>query len=329
MTKDIGMFKNLTIKARLIGVLGFLALLLAILGVLGLSGMSRTNDGLRTVYEDRTVPMKDLAEIDRSLSVNRILVANALLSDSPDTMKTSADKMQETIGKADKAWQTYSSTFLTPDEKKLADTFTADRAALVKGALQPAIAAMRAGDAQALKTLYNGDLRKLAIAAREGIEALQKLQLDVAKDEYDAAVSRYGVSRTVTLASIVAAILIAAACGFFLIRAIVAPLNRAIALADAVADGDLTTRIDITSNDETGRLLGALKRMNENLAGLVGKVRIGVDTISTASGQIASGNADLSQRTEEQASSLEETASSMEELASTVKQNAQNATQAN
>ena len=58
------MFKNLTIKARLVGVLGFLALLLVVLGVLGLSGMSRTNDGLRTVYEDRTVPMKDLAEID-------------------------------------------------------------------------------------------------------------------------------------------------------------------------------------------------------------------------------------------------------------------------
>jgi len=69
--------------------------------------------------------------------------------------------------------------------------------------------------------------------------------------------------------------------------------------------------------------------MNDNLVDLVGKVRMGTDQITTASSEIASGNLDLSQRTEEQVSSLEETASSMEELTSTVRQNADNARQAN
>jgi methyl-accepting chemotaxis protein len=106
-------------------------------------------------------------------------------------------------------------------------------------------------------------------------------------------------------------------------------MAQALAAARQVAEGDLTARIEVRSGDETGRLLQALKTMNENLVKIVGDVRQGTDAIGTASGQIASGNQDLSSRTEEQASSLEETAASMEELTSTVKQNADNARQAN
>ena len=113
------------------------------------------------------------------------------------------------------------------------------------------------------------------------------------------------------------------------VRSMTKPMQEAIAIANAVASGDLTSRIDTQSTNETGKLLLALKQMNDNLVDLVGKVRTGTDSISTASGEIASGNADLSQRTEQQASSLEETASSMEELTSTVKQNSDNARQAN
>jgi methyl-accepting chemotaxis protein len=110
---------------------------------------------------------------------------------------------------------------------------------------------------------------------------------------------------------------------------IIRPLQEAVVVADAVAKGDLTQRIEVNSTDEVGKLLQALKGMNESLAGIVGEVRNSTESITTASQEIAQGNADLSQRTEEQASSLEETASSMEELTSTVRQNAENAKQAN
>jgi methyl-accepting chemotaxis protein len=106
-------------------------------------------------------------------------------------------------------------------------------------------------------------------------------------------------------------------------------LQLALEVAGAVAKGDLTQRIEVTSNDEVGKLMQALKDMNESLSGIVGEVRNSTESITTASQEIAQGNADLSQRTEEQASSLEETASSMEELTSTVRQNAENAKQAN
>jgi methyl-accepting chemotaxis protein len=107
------------------------------------------------------------------------------------------------------------------------------------------------------------------------------------------------------------------------------PLTNAVAIARQVAEGDLTADIPSAHRDETGQLLDALKQMNGNLLNIVREVRQGTDTISTASAEIATGNMDLSSRTEQQAGALEETASAMEELTSTVRQNSDNARQAN
>src|SRR5471032_3115985 len=136
-------------------------------------------------------------------------------------------------------------------------------------------------------------------------------------------------SRLMMISMGVVALLLSAALAYAITHSITGPLNDAVAIAKSVADGDLTTRIEVNSADETGELLLALKHMNESLSRTVGDVRRSTGTIATASGQIAAGNLDLSGRTESQASSLEETASSMEELTSTVKQNADNARQAN
>jgi len=113
--------------------------------------------------------------------------------------------------------------------------------------------------------------------------------------------------------------------GHLVSRSIRTPLARAVALADTVAAGDLTTVIDVRGDDETARLLRALREMNASLSGIVGAVDSGIRTIANASSEIASGNQDLSSRTEQQASALEETAASIEELTGAVQQNAANA----
>ena len=110
-----------------------------------------------------------------------------------------------------------------------------------------------------------------------------------------------------------------------IIRSVAHPLKHAIGIARRVADGDLTQFIEVKSRDETGQLMQALQDMNASLARIVSGVRVTTDSINTASQEIAAGNTNLSQRTEQHASSLEETTSSMEEQASTVKQNAENA----
>jgi methyl-accepting chemotaxis protein len=100
-------------------------------------------------------------------------------------------------------------------------------------------------------------------------------------------------------------------------------------VANALAKGDLTQRIERDYPGVFGEVRDGMNTTVSNLKELVQQIKASVDTINVASQEIAVGNADLSQRTEEQASSLEETASSIEELTSTVKQNADNANQAN
>lgn len=104
-------------------------------------------------------------------------------------------------------------------------------------------------------------------------------------------------------------------------RALTAPLQQAVKVAELVAAGDLRSEVTVRSHDETGQLLLALKHMNENLGQIVWEVRQNAEFMLTGVKEIAIGNLDLSQRTEEQASSLEETASSMEELAAAMRRN--------
>lgn len=114
-----------------------------------------------------------------------------------------------------------------------------------------------------------------------------------------------------------------------IVRAIVRPLNQAVELIDEIAQGDISRTITVDTKDEFGRLLLALSAMQQSLVSLVSSVRNGAEGVSTASAEIAQGNTDLSARTESQASALEQTASSMEQLGTTVRQNADNASQAN
>ena len=107
------------------------------------------------------------------------------------------------------------------------------------------------------------------------------------------------------------------------------PLDHALQGARAIAAGDLSGSFETEATDEVGQLLRALQQMNSNLIATIRDVRVNVETMAVATRQIATGNADLSGRTEAQAASLEETASSVEQFSSTVKQNADNSAQAN
>ncbi|MYM88908.1 HAMP domain-containing protein [Rugamonas sp. FT82W] len=156
--------------------------------------------------------------------------------------------------------------------------------------------------------------------------AFEREQIDESAKEIDAAAT---MSFSLQLALTVFLALLVVVCGVALKSSIVGPLHYAISVARRVAKGDLTADVTVDSRDEAGQLLQALSEMNASLRGLITEVIQSADTINSASGEIAQGNADLSTRTESQAASIEETASSMEELTATVAHNADNAGQAN
>lgn len=166
---------------------------------------------------------------------------------------------------------------------------------------------------------------------REPAEQLQQLKAAIAQQSQAVADQAYA-SGTRAIRLSFSLMLIAAALGVFIAwritRAVVRPLQRAVTVATAVAQGNLAEPIAADRADEVGQLLQALAAMQADLSALVNEVRGNAQQVASASSQIAAGNGDLAERTEHQASALLTTVTSMEELAGGVRSNDAHAQQA-
>ncbi|GAB2782214.1 hypothetical protein GCM10027040_05360 [Halomonas shantousis] len=191
------------------------------------------------------------------------------------------------------------------------------------------------------KRILNGDLSDTANANKAFGEYKQEIyRLEELADNIEAAVSarvvlakesinqQYDVVFWALIAFAGIALTFAALLAYVITRSIVRPLHRAVEVAQRVAEGDLTSRIEHQGDDEIALLLGALREMQDKLSELVRSLRLSSESVFTGAGEIATGNQDLSTRTEEQAAALQETASSMEQMASTVRQNTHAAVEA-
>ena len=161
--------------------------------------------------------------------------------------------------------------------------------------------------------------------ALEALIAFQEGQMQASGDSVGAAADS-ALAQTVLMLCLALGMALWLALG--LVRSIQRPLAQAGALAHAVAAGDLTARTPVGGRDEIAVLLDALGEMQARLSLIVAGARQGAETLAAAAAQIAVDNADLSARTESQASTLEQTAASMEELGATVRANAERARQA-
>jgi methyl-accepting chemotaxis protein len=321
--------KNFKISTRL-GILIFtLSILLIVVGGIGLFGISKTDDALRSVYEDRTVPMGQLSEIQQLLLRNRLLIANSLIDPAPAEIIANTAEVEANISAISKIWDAFLATDLTVEEEKIAKKFGTDRKQLVQEGLKPAVIALRGNNAAEAHRLVAEKIRTLYPAVGQGIEALMQLQLVVAKQEYTDAVARFENIRLLSIGSTLLGLTFAAFFGLYLVRNISSSLSQAIDAANAVTQGDLNHTIQVNGKDEITDLLRALSAMQLNLGEIVSNVRKGSESVANASSEIAQGNQDLSDRTEHQASALEETAASMEQLSSSVQQNAENSRHAN
>jgi methyl-accepting chemotaxis protein len=177
--------------------------------------------------------------------------------------------------------------------------------------------------------LVDKDLRPLADKYLKSLDDLrQAMAAQLAASQADTGTLAQA-SQVLLGAGTLVAVALGALLAFAVTRSIVRPVQQGQQAAENIADGDLTHPIETGGTDETGQLLQALATMQSRLASIVGNVRHNAEGVATASVEIATGNNDLSARTERQASALQQTAASMEQLGSTVRQNADNARQAN
>ena len=320
--------KNLKIGVRLGGGFAAVLLLLTSLTVVGIVQMQSASKETDALVNVKVRNERLIGEWTKVIEVNAARTAAAWKVSDPAHQKQFETEMAASSARATEIQNDIGKSQLNAEEQALYQEVLSTRKAYTE-VRKNVFKAKNAGDLELGKRLYEGDM---AVKRDIYLASLKKLEVLEAKLLNDTAAqirSRYENGRLLLISLGVAAILLGIACAYWITRSITRPITRAVEVAEAVSAGDLTSHIVVESRDETGQLMHALKNMNDKLVSIVGQVRAGTDSISTASSEIAAGNLDLSSRTEQQASSLEETASSMEELTSTVKLNADNARSAN
>ena len=327
------MLQHLTIRAKLNLAFSGLAVLVVLVAGLSLSALGKANNRfadyvsgfnaeatmakhLRTAVDRRAIAARNLVLVTKpeDVEVERLLVLQAhadvlahlaklkqMVSDATDVNANG----RHLVAEMDRIEQLYGPVAMAIVEMALKDK-KAEAIAKMNDECRPLLAAM-------------------AKAATDFARYVEAHSQELTQQEE----ASYAKERNVLIAACVIALAAAMLAGMLVTRSITVPIAQAVRVAESVAAGDLTGRIDATGKDEVSQLLAALGRMSQSLSQIVYQVRQSCDSIATGSAQIATGNADLSQRTEEQASALEETAATMEQLNSTVRNNSDNAKQAN
>ncbi|RDS81823.1 methyl-accepting chemotaxis protein [Dyella psychrodurans] len=321
-------FKSLSIKARLVMLVGLLCVMLLAGAGIGLGSMSQQNAGTQRIYASELVPSQYL-DVVRSDSLKSFLTLNeaAALVGKADQVKQKMaefDRYQAEMNDYKKRFSALPMSDAVAAANK--DWHSTDKD--YEQAKQDVLDAIKQADTGA-SDLVEMELRPLLMQRQDALSKLVQVQSSEAGQIYADQVKSYQRVRMITFIALIAGLLFALLRSTLLIRSISHALSYAMKVANEIADGKLGHDVQVKGDDELARLLTALRTMDQRLVEIVAEVRQGSDAVSTAAQQIARGNDDLSQRTQEQASSLEETASSMEEMTSTVKQNAENASHAN
>ena len=318
--KPVPAVRGLRIQTRLalgFGLLIAMMLAMVVVGFMGLTNVSNSNKHLIEV---------DWVKADAANTLSTIALANGRRTLEILTAPTDAYRaqMRADIGGARtafvQAFKTLTELVQLPEAKALLKQAEEARGRYVTSQAKFNALVDEGRLEEATIELNSHTLRELNLV-QTSVDALARTEQRAVVQSGAKASAEAETARLILLALGGAGLLCGVVLAARITRSIVVPLNAAVKVAQAVAAGDLGSRVVVHSGDETGQLMQALKDMNESLSGIVTDVRNSSDAIATATSQIAAGNLDLSSRTEQQASALEQTSASMQELAGTVKQN--------
>ena len=293
--------------------------------------LERASNEAKQLVDDRMTKVVWVRIIQTNLNLQARAVRDIALANDENVKQAEKKHIGELRAETGAMFKKLEETINTEQGARILKSALAARNAY-NTAMNRAIETGLAGDMEGARVVLSGEGRQAQSALAQPLEDLVKLQVGLMHESAKRVQDIAATTSLLMLVIAVIAVVAGAAIAWFLTRSITRQLggepDYASAVAREIAAGNLAVEVNIKAGDKTS-LLANMRDMRDSLVKVVGQVRIGTDTIATASTQIAAGNLDLSSRTEEQASSLEETASSMEELTSTVRQNAENARQAN
>jgi methyl-accepting chemotaxis protein len=304
--------------------------------VVGIYNMKLIQDRLENVVRVNNVVNRLVIDM-RANVADRITSLRILtLLSEPDDMAPEMKRVNDLALSYEAAQKKLTEKFDSEASTTAAEKDLLKQAKMHESAAMPAIAKASelwlGGKAEEATKVLIREIRpnqKKWMAALEQLAALEEKQVAQAAQTAESA---YIVARNLMLTIGGVAMIVGLFFAVVITRSLIKQLggepDYTARIASSIAHGDLSVSID-TTNAAKGSLLMEVREMRNSLKDIVGQVRVGTETIGTASREIAAGNIDLSSRTEMQASSLEKTASAMEQLTSTVKQNADNAREAN
>ncbi|MCV2349572.1 methyl-accepting chemotaxis protein [Paucibacter sp. Y2R2-4] len=319
------------ISTKLVAAFCAVALIGAALGGFAIFNMKRINDADTQLYEQQLVGVSLIKEANAQRLQALVAVREALLAtdaqERDQALRLMSDSRKKCGELLDQASKLQLDSKARDNTNKLRALWEKDQQ-IAQELLARIQKTDLSGSNEAIKYIKS-DVTPQGILVDQALSALSLQKETDAKAVSDANDELYHSSRNMTVVLIVLGVVVGVGLGLSISRNVTQPLARAVEGAQAMSDGDMTVRFDVSGRDETSQLLQALDHMRERLREIVSTVRGNSESVATGSGQIAQGNADLSQRTEEQASALEQTAATMDELSSTVRNNADNAKQAN
>ena len=255
------MLNKLTMK-YLFWVVTLMAILATLMGVLGLTGMAKSNEGLKTVYLDRTICIAQLSSIKAKLLANRLAIANsfAFKEEIPQNITT----IKENILTLDKLWQEYRATKATIEEVRLADKFEQHRQQWLQEGITPAIDYLQAGNTEAVNRTIKTAIRPLFVPIEEDIEHLIQIQMDIAQQEYLSSQSSYDFNRIMIIVILLTKILMALVILAY-IKVTIAKIGKVITATERIAADEFDTQVGVEGKDEISEIAKSIGKMQNVL----------------------------------------------------------------
>lgn len=324
---------TISLRARLWGAVGVILALMTVVGLLGLNGIAETNDQLDRMYKEKLQPSNMANRMMMLLADNRSQIMlglqhdpsnpNAKLHDHPLTMHIDATlKNREEINSQ---LENLKKTALNEQELQLLNKFSDTRERFSKEGINVARNLLQEGKFQQANELLIMRINPLYAEMRRDGEALIQEFARSAEKNFAAADERYRSIRNITIGSLIAALLLAIAGGAMLIRAIVAPLRKAIVHFEGISEGRLTDDIDVSGRDETGILLCNLATMQGTLKAMLDEISTASAAIDLRSRQLEAQMTEVAVQSEQQQASVEGVAAATEQFSQSVQEVAANA----
>jgi PAS domain S-box-containing protein len=255
-----------TLKARLITLIAVQAAFVVVMGVLGLLATQNSNTRMKSIYDDRAVPLAQLFEInDRSKEASIMLYEAAVNGRAGKSVDGVADKVLKNSEAISKIWADYMATYLTPEEKGVAESYVASRKNYRENGINAGLPLLAAGKFEELATLQAGKAKELFGAVKSDLDKLVAIQIKEAKFEYDSAQREFTIVIGVVVGLLCLGLLIGGMVGLQTVRAVSRPLGRLNATMEEIAQGRLNSRVIVERDDEIGIALRNIQAMQAKL----------------------------------------------------------------